>query len=117
MVVYKHEGHAPVRTPIPRRIDMPDERGLLITSHATHKQKGLFFFMLQSELGDLYKVTLDYTGETVHDVRVQYFDSVPPAISLCITKTGFLFLAAEFANQYVEPACHGNGQSQSAACY
>ena len=55
-VAYKHQGHDEVRAPLPRRADFPADRGLLITAAATHRQRGLFFFLLQSELGDLYKV-------------------------------------------------------------
>jgi hypothetical protein len=54
----------------------------------------------QSEYGDIYKVTLDTEktkdgGESVTDVKVKYFDTLPPAVSLCVLKTGFLFAASE----------------------
>lgn len=35
---------------------MPPGRGLLVTSGTLHQQPGLFFHLIQSELGDLYKV-------------------------------------------------------------
>lgn len=35
---------------------MPTGRGLLVTSGTLHQQPGLFFHLIQSELGDLYKV-------------------------------------------------------------
>lgn len=54
---WEHENHESLRTPIPRRNEMPDERGLLLISHATHRKRDLFFFLVQSELGDLYKVS------------------------------------------------------------
>ena len=54
-----------MRTALPRRADFPAERGLLVTAAATHKQKDLFFFLLQTEVGDLYKVTLEYDGDLV----------------------------------------------------
>ncbi|CAE7694314.1 SAP130B, partial [Symbiodinium microadriaticum] len=100
-VSYKNQGHAEVRTPLPRRRDMPVQRGLLITSAAVHKQRGLFFFMLQSELGDLYKVSLTISPtdkKVVTDVVVTVFDTLPPSTSLCITKTGLMFSASEFGN-------------------
>ena len=49
-------------------------------------------------MGDLYKVTLDYEGEVVRDVVVSVFDTIHQANSLCITKTGLLFAASEFAD-------------------
>jgi splicing factor 3B subunit 3 len=53
---------------------------------------------LQSEYGDIYKVTLVTDGETVTELKVKYFDTLPPCISLCVLKTGFLFAASEFGN-------------------
>lgn len=101
-ITYKHEGATDVRTPLPRRFSMPDSRGLLITSFTMHKQRGLFFFLAQSELGDLYKVSLDYTEDlVVTNVHVQYFDTVAPANDLAIVvhnKAGYLFAASEFSN-------------------
>lgn len=94
-VIYKDQNHKEVRAMIPRRRDLPKERGTLIVSFATHKQKTMFFFLLQSEYGDLYKVTLDYQGETVKDVKIRYFDTIPTSSSICILKSGFLFAAAE----------------------
>lgn len=54
--------------------------------------------LLQSEYGDIYKVSLEYSGETVTELRVKYFDTLPPCSSICVLKTGFLFAAAEFGN-------------------
>ena len=84
-----------VRTMIPRRNDLPGERGVLITATATHKQKNLFFMLVQSEYGDIYKVTLDYEGEKVTQLKCKYFDTIPTAASLCVLRKGFLFAASE----------------------
>ncbi|KAK1571910.1 hypothetical protein Q3G72_024778 [Acer saccharum] len=62
-VIYKNQGHPDVRAVIPRRADLPAERGVLIVSAATHRQKSLFFFLLQTEYGDIFKVTLDHDNE------------------------------------------------------
>ncbi len=67
----------------------------------TVAMQGSFFFLLQSEDGDLYKVTIDHRDEDVVAVRIKYFDTVPVASSLVILKTGYLFVASEFGNQYV----------------
>jgi Mono-functional DNA-alkylating methyl methanesulfonate N-term len=56
---------------------------------------------LQSEEGDLYKVTIEHEDEEVRSLKIKYFDTVPVASSLCILKSGFLFVASEFGNQYV----------------
>ena len=57
------QGHDEVRTPIPRREDMTGDRGLLIVATATHRQRDLFFFLVQSEVGDIYKVTVEFTAD------------------------------------------------------
>lgn len=54
--------------------------------------------MVQSEVGDLYKVSLPYEDDVVSDVIVKYFDTVPVANSMCVLKNGFLFVASEFGN-------------------
>ena len=90
-----------MRAALPRRHDLPPERGVLITSGTVHKQKDLFFFLLQSEYGDLYKVTFDLDPtdhKIVTNVIVTVFDSIAVANSLCITKTGLLYTASEFGN-------------------
>lgn len=61
--------------------------------------KGAFFFLLQSEEGDLYKVTIEHDEQDVKSVKIKYFDTVPVASGLCILKSGFLFVASEFGNQ------------------
>ncbi len=63
--------------------------------------QGAFFFLLQSEEGDLYKVAIEHEEGDVKSLKIKYFDTVPVATSLCILKSGFLFVAAEFGNQYV----------------
>eukprot|EP00439_Symbiodinium_sp_Y106_P084816 s629_g26.t1 len=97
-LVYKKQGHPDVVCAIPRRLEMAQEKGLLIVAHATHKLKDFFFFLIQSEYGDLYKVTLTHDEDLVSEVQVKYFDTVPLSNALCVLKTGFLFAAAEFGN-------------------
>eukprot|EP01127_Copromyxa_protea_P000185 TRINITY_DN10178_c0_g1_i1.p1 TRINITY_DN10178_c0_g1~~TRINITY_DN10178_c0_g1_i1.p1 ORF type:complete len:1210 (+),score=264.17 TRINITY_DN10178_c0_g1_i1:41-3631(+) len=83
---------------IPRRADIPKDRGILVTSHVVVKQRDWFFFLIQTEYGDLFKVALDYDKDEVKAVKVMYFDTVPIALSLAFLKTGFLFVAAESGN-------------------
>lgn len=64
------------------------------------KQRDWFFFLLQNEYGDLFKVSLDYDKDEVKGINVMYFDTVPVAVSMAFLKTGFLFLASESGNQY-----------------
>lgn len=70
-IVYKNHGHEDRRCALPRRRDLPTEHGLLLVSSAVHRQRDLFFILVQSELGDLYKVTLAYADENVSEVKVR----------------------------------------------
>eukprot|EP01132_Coremiostelium_polycephalum_P002352 gene2352-2902_t len=97
-IVYKNQGQPEKRAKIPRRVGTDPNRGLLIISHSSHKQKSMFFFLVQSEFGDLYKISLDYQGEIVNDVKITYFDTIPPANCLSVLKNGFLFSASEFGD-------------------
>uniref|UniRef100_A0A914WK62 Splicing factor 3b subunit 3 n=1 Tax=Plectus sambesii TaxID=2011161 RepID=A0A914WK62_9BILA len=103
-LIYKNLGDQPdIRCPIPRRrndLDDP-ERGMLIVCSATHKTKSMFFFLVQSEQGDIFKITLETDEDIVTEMKIKYFDTVPPANAMCILKTGFLFIASEFGNHYL----------------
>ena len=44
------QDHAEVRAVIPRRSSLLGDRGVLIVNYAMHKQKTLFFFLLQVRL-------------------------------------------------------------------
>ncbi|KAI3520039.1 hypothetical protein L1887_09260 [Cichorium endivia] len=97
-VIYKNQGHPDVRAVIPRRADLPADRGVLIVSATMHKQKSMFFFLLQTEYGDVFKVTLDHDNEHVTELKIKYFDTIPVTSSMCLIKLGFLFAASEFGN-------------------
>jgi len=80
--------------------DLDDpERGMILVCSATHKTKSMFFFLVQTEQGDVFKVTLETNEEFVTEIRMKYFDTVPVASAMCVLKTGFLFVASEFGNQ------------------
>ncbi|KAF7971621.1 hypothetical protein HWV62_20728 [Athelia sp. TMB] len=102
-IIYRHMDAPQHRVPIPRRnhpLEDPN-RGIIIVAAVMHKMKGAFFFLLQSEDGDLYKVTIEHDEEEVRSLKIKYFDTIPVASSLCILKSGFLFVASEFGNHYL----------------
>lgn len=96
-LIYKKQDHEDKFCPIPRRNDMCNDKGLFIIAHSTHKQKDLFFFLIQSELGDLYRVTLimNTDKDEVQNIQVQYFDTIKPSVDFDIMKSGFLALCTE----------------------
>ena len=107
-ITYRHSNQDAFRVPVPRRRGATEDpqRKRFIVSGVMHKMRGTFFFLLQTEDGDLFKVTLDMveekdqpTGE-VGRLKIKYFDTVPVAASLCILKSGFLFVAAEAGNHH-----------------
>lgn len=100
-ITYKNFGDQPdIKCPIPRRRnDLSDpEHGMLFVCSATHRTKTMFFFLLQTEQGDIFKLTLEIDDDLVTEVKLKYFDTLPVATSLNILKTGFLFVASEFGN-------------------
>ncbi|EPS33156.1 Pre-mRNA-splicing factor rse1 [Penicillium oxalicum] len=106
-ITYRHSNQDAFRVPIPRRTGATEnpERKRTIVSGVMHKMRGAFFFLLQTEDGDLFKLTLDMvedengqlTGE-VRRLKIKYFDTVPVASSLLILKSGFLYVASESGN-------------------
>uniref|UniRef100_H2ZPL8 DNA damage-binding protein 1 n=1 Tax=Ciona savignyi TaxID=51511 RepID=H2ZPL8_CIOSA len=109
-ITYKNFGDQPdIRTPIPRRrqndLDDP-ERGMLVVCSATHKTKSMYFFLLQTEQGDMFKVTLETDEDMVTEIRLKYFDTVPIATAMCVLRTGFLFVAAEMGNHCLYQIAH-----------
>lgn len=66
---------------------------------ANHKTKSMYFFLIQSEQGDVFKITLEADNDIVTEMRIKYFDTLPVANAICILKTGFLFVSSEFGNQ------------------
>ena len=108
-ITYRHINQDPFRVPIPRRRGATEnpERKRCITAGVMHKMRGAFFFLLQSEDGDMFKVTIDMVeddaGQTTGEVKklkIKYFDTVPIASNLCILKSGFLFVASETGNHH-----------------
>ena len=86
-----------LRAYFPRRHGLDVNPGLLTVCHTSHVQRGLIFFLLQSEHGDLYKLTLagGDDGRPVSNVYVSYFDSILPATSLSVLRSGYLFAGSE----------------------
>jgi splicing factor 3B subunit 3 len=109
-ITYRHSNQEAFRVAIPRRrgaCEDPDRKRSIVAG-VMHKLKGAagaFFFLLQTDDGDLFKITIEMVenenGEPTGEVRrlkIKYFDTVPVASSLCILKSGFLFVASEFGN-------------------
>eukprot|EP00923_Selenidium_pygospionis_P001039 GHVN01001572.1.p1 GENE.GHVN01001572.1~~GHVN01001572.1.p1 ORF type:complete len:1229 (+),score=96.51 GHVN01001572.1:8231-11917(+) len=99
-LVYKKPDHEDVVCALPRRLEMGKDRGMIVVAHAAHRARDLFFFLIQTEYGDLYKVFMKHQKGVVTELMCSYFDTIPVVNSMCVLKSGFLFVASEFGNHY-----------------
>lgn len=97
-LIYKNK-ETELKCPLPRRHELPKDKGIMIVNFTSYKKKDFFYFIVQSEFGDLYKVSLEYTSDIVHGVIVQYFDTIPVCVSLNCLGGAFLFAPADISNQ------------------
>eukprot|EP00300_Choanocystis_sp_HF-7_P011202 c17356_g1_i1.p1 GENE.c17356_g1_i1~~c17356_g1_i1.p1 ORF type:complete len:1268 (-),score=345.39 c17356_g1_i1:55-3513(-) len=103
LILYKNQKCKDRLALLPRRTEMEDDQPLLIVTWTLVKRKQKsattpadFFFLLQSELGDVYEVHLEVEDGTVNDITINYFDTLPVCSALCVLRLGFLFAASEF---------------------
>ena len=114
-ITWIHPDFKSVRVPIPQRPDPlrvqadPDGvingEGVVITCSVLHQlKKKKFFILLQTDLGDVFKLTMnvaqgiDGAFGQVEEIHIKYFETLPVATQIGLFKAGFLFLAAEFGN-------------------
>eukprot|EP00842_Homolaphlyctis_polyrhiza_P007012 jgi/Hompol1/8/HPOL_001304-RA len=128
-ITWRRMGQPPLRIPIPQRPDplvfqqpLPDANGnlpsnarpvpvisgtldkVIIVSSVVHKLKRGFFVLVQTEIGDVFKITFDYAPAPdgsilrVENIRIKYFDTLPVTVGICLLKSGFLFAANEMGN-------------------
>jgi splicing factor 3B subunit 3 len=100
-VSYHHPNlKQPLICGIPRRALDSKSRGILVTQLTVHRQKkSKFFCLAQSEVGDVYKLTLNVTdAKTVTGMQMALLDTLPTANALNISKKGMLFVASEFGD-------------------
>ncbi|KAF2757180.1 hypothetical protein EJ05DRAFT_511908 [Pseudovirgaria hyperparasitica] len=104
-ISYRHMDEEALRIPIPRRGGATEDsrRKRYITAGVMHKMRGDFFFLLQTEDGDLFKVKLitDEEDPSKKSLSIKYFDTVPLATALIILRSGFLFVASETGDHRV----------------
>ncbi|VTZ71192.1 splicing factor 3B subunit 3, putative [Plasmodium chabaudi chabaudi] len=99
-LVYKKIDHDDVYCSYPRRLEVGEEKNISIVCWTIHRIKTFFFILIQSEYGDLYKIEVNHEDGIVKEIICKYFDTVPIANSICVLKSGALFVAAEFGNHF-----------------
>jgi splicing factor 3B subunit 3 len=86
------------RLAIPRRdgkTENPNRKRIIITGTLYTLKGGDFFYLLQTDDGDLFKVTINAPKGSVESIQIKYFDTIPLATNLCLLRAGFLFVACE----------------------
>jgi splicing factor 3B subunit 3 len=86
------------RLAIPRRespTEDPNRKRIIVAGTLYSLKGGDFFYLLQTDDGDVFKVTFDAPGGNVRSIKIKYFDTIPVATSICILKAGFVFCACE----------------------
>ena len=99
-ITWKHQGEKEVSAMFPQRSCYKDTdyRGVFVCCHTFYQSASMYFVILQSDEGDLYKVTLDMSSGIVSAILISYFDTIPVASSISILRSGYLFAACESSN-------------------
>lgn len=108
-IYYRHSTHSPLSIPIPRRrgpTEDPDRKriivcGCLHLARARHE----FFFLLQTEDGDVFKLTMemetDAQGRKImspSNIVLKYYETFSVAKQMLLIRKGYLYVAAENGN-------------------
>ncbi|KAF2259914.1 hypothetical protein CC78DRAFT_44351 [Lojkania enalia] len=86
------------RLAIPRRegaTEDPNRKRIIVAGTVYTLKGGEFFYLLQTDDGDAFKVTFDAPGGDVNNIKIKYFDTLPIASSICLLKAGFVYCACE----------------------
>ncbi|KAF5094205.1 hypothetical protein DV451_005068 [Geotrichum candidum] len=118
-ISYYNMNQPELRVPIPKREG--SNQDTTIVAGVMHKIKGAFFFLVQNELGDIFKITLTHDKQEPIELKIKYFDTIPRAVSFNIFKSGFLFAACEFGNhqfyQFIKLGDDDDGQPEYSSSY
>lgn len=87
----KDPGGERIYIPLPVREGTSET--IIVNSFLHTLKKDDFFILLQSSIGDLFKITVDYDSEAkkVNRIYATYFDSISVCNSINVLKSGFLF--------------------------
>ncbi|KAH0475974.1 MAG: hypothetical protein KVP17_002306, partial [Porospora cf. gigantea B] len=97
-LTYRKPGHPEMSCALPRRLEMGADKSVIVTQYAVHRLRNFYFFLLQSEFGDLYKVEVSQEGGIIKEIVVKYFDTIPVATTLVVLKNGCLLASSEAGN-------------------
>lgn len=118
--IQRGEGHDRISITIPKR--NATLASTFITSGSLVKARTGYFYLLQSELGDLFKLVLKTNMDSVStnesesesesekimeisnkktiSLSLRYFDTIPLCSNIAILRSGFLFAPSEYTDNY-----------------
>ncbi|KAH3674703.1 hypothetical protein WICMUC_003119 [Wickerhamomyces mucosus] len=97
LISYRNLQGDKLAIPIPKLRKNSKGEDSQIVSGITHKIKDEFFFLVQTNHNDLFKVELPPN----RTLTISYFDTLPStATSLIILKSGFLFADSEYGDKH-----------------
>ncbi len=102
-ITYHHKECTPISVPIPKRTNCKDDISIITGVVHIIKVKELttFFFLLQTESGDIFKLTINTDNQgRVQRLTLKYFDTISECSSINILRSGFLFAAAQNGNAH-----------------
>ncbi|KAI8932631.1 hypothetical protein NX059_010128 [Plenodomus lindquistii] len=86
------------RLAIPRRegpTEDPNRKRMIVAGTLYSLKGGDFFYLLQTDDGDVFKLTVEAPNGTVDKIKIKYFDTIPVCTSICILRAGFVYAACE----------------------
>ena len=100
ILVKDMSGYYSIKVQIPKR---ENNENTTIIAYALQSLKKDFFILLQSNYGDLFKLTIipNKSDRNRPVVSIGYFDSIYQSEKLHIFKNGYLFTNSEFGSNYL----------------
>lgn len=95
LISYRHIQGDKVSINIPK-LKGQEQTSSFIVAGIVHKMKNQFFFIVQTNHGDLFKIELSDEGV----ISISYFDTIPLTSSIIILKSGFLYADTEYGAKY-----------------
>ena len=92
------------RLAIPRRegaTEDPNRKRMIVAGTLYMLKGGDFFYLLQTDDGDVFKLNIAHDNGVVEKIKIKYFETLPIATSICIMRTGFVYLACESGNPLI----------------
>lgn len=102
ILVKDMKGYFSLKVQIPKRTDENDKKVSIISSTIQILKKS-FFILLQSNFGDLYRLTIEANEEDRNRpvVSISYFDSIFQAERLHILRNGYLYATSELNDDFL----------------